>query len=416
MGSACLVCRRWRDIMQRQMWETLTTSLRGTSTRHLYALYNPQSGILTHVRRLIIRKTDYTENESLRALLELMPRDSLKEFKSLSITSPQAFKDLFVWQTKLERFDAFVLPILSEFGTCDWILPFLSGIKSYKMLFRWPMADQSLKLHKLLFRGMSRLEQLNICFDQSRLSGAPVDAFVDIFSLLTSDYQFSRLQDLVMSGINIASSSWLLLDRFDISKLHTLRLRECIGITNLLNSMSDWYTENTGQLHTFEVIFPWAWVVVDQGFANAAVERFLTACPSLWILHIEHNGFHLVHTDCIARHGHTLQTLMVGTVSWLRSHYDPNAPSYSVQDLEAILEACQHLSSISLDMPMRLVNLGPLQQRGRYFQLAQQKKNEAYALPEFESVLVSLTFKSHSLPVRRLTLSPVYHLRSSQYT
>lgn len=393
MGSVSLASRRWKDIMARHMWAALVTDFRPSMTRQRSALLNPQSAILIHIRRLVIMSFSNpllggSGEEDLRRFLENMPQHRLREFKCFSALSPKTFKDLIIWQSKLERFDGYIKPIVADFQHCDWLLPHLSSIRFYKLVLRESTVERSLRIHKILFQGMSGLKQLHVCYDYRHISTAPEHAFVDVRSAFTDCICFPRLVVLSLCGVDISSSSQLFLGLFNLSKLRTLRLLDCIGVTTALNSISGWYSKNTGRLDTLHFNFPRVCVATNQGFPTAAVERFLMACPPLVSLRIEQYGPHPVRMECISRHGGTLQSLTLGTFTWPVDP-GPDAPSYSAEDLEAILKTCRFITTLSIDMPFRSVNLGSVHDMGRGFELIKQKENESYIFTEFETILVS---------------------------
>lgn len=392
MGSVSLASRRWKAVMARHMWAALITDFRPSITRHRSVLLNPQSGILIYIRRLVILSFSNpflggSGEEDLRRFLENMPQHRLREFRCFSALSPKTFKDLIVWQSKLERFDGYIKPLVAEFQHCDWLLPHLSGIRFYKMVLRESTVERSLKIHKVLFRGMSGLKQLHVCYDYRHISTAPEHAFVDVRSAFTYRICFPQLVVLSLCGVDISGSPQLFLDLFNLSKLRILRLLDCIGVATALRSISNWYSKNTGRLDTLHFNFPRVCVATNQGFPTAAVEGFLMACPPLISLRIEQYGPRPVRMECISRHGDTLQSLTLGTFTWPVDP-GPDAPSYSAKDLEAILKTCRRLATLSIDMPFRLVDLGSVHDMGRCFELIKQKENEPCVFTEFETTLV----------------------------
>lgn len=83
------------------MWTTFITGFQPSFNQKLGALIYPRSGILPHVRRLIVYKVSSLFlsrlEPELRRFLECMARGSLKVFVSLSTLSPAIFKDLLLW-------------------------------------------------------------------------------------------------------------------------------------------------------------------------------------------------------------------------------------------------------------------------------------------------------------------------------
>lgn len=101
MAHIRLVCTTWKAVVAPQMWTTFIRDFQPSYNQNLGALIYPRSGILPHVRRLIVCKVSnlfLSDLETgLRRFLECMSRGSLKVFVGLSTLSPVIFKDLLIW-------------------------------------------------------------------------------------------------------------------------------------------------------------------------------------------------------------------------------------------------------------------------------------------------------------------------------
>jgi hypothetical protein len=395
MTNIRLVCSTWKALIGRQIWGTFITDFAPTARQDLHALLSPKSGILAYVRRLIVCKVpclflDDLE-EALTRFLECMPRGSLKVFLSLSTMSPAIFKDLIAWHPKLERFEAFIRPDEDEFTQCDWITRRLSEVRTYQMWVKRKTEEDSLEVHRRLMTGMLSLEDLEVYYEPRRVFQASEKLYVDISPALVSGTYFSRLSILTLMGVDMRACSSPLLERFEIYKLRKLNLLDCSFSSVFITSLSSWYTENAGLLDTFHFRYPCHLSENAGMILRASLERFVAVCPSLSRLVIECRGHDALPVNCITKHGSTLQSLRIGMDAWPDRHNTVKlyTPTYSAQDLEAILRACQTLESVGFDMPFDTVNLGSVSEAEPPFELARQSTNEMYALPEFEHFLVS---------------------------
>ncbi|KAF1926790.1 uncharacterized protein M421DRAFT_6698 [Didymella exigua CBS 183.55] len=421
MVNIRLVSATWKAVVARQMWTTIITDFRPLENQDLGALFHPKSGILPYVRRLIVCKVDglFLRDlvTGLRRFLERIPRDSLKEFVSLSPLSPAMLKDLIAWHRDLERLEAFIDPILDEFKQCDWMLPRLSKIKTYQIWIQRTTEKQSLEVHRMLMNGMSSLEDLEIYYEPRRISQASPKLFVDISSIFATGIRLSRLNNLTLWGVDMRQSSSPLLERFEISKLRKLHLLDCSYASMFTNSLSDWYSEYGGLLDTFHFRYPCHLSVAARKVVSASLKRFIMVCPSLSYLIIEHRGNPVVPVDCIIKHGKTLRGLRVGTDAWPGSleRFEFHAPTYPARDLETILAACQYLKTLGLDMPFNAVDLGPISDPKISFELARQATNEVHVLPEFEEFLSIIGRHPNIRTLRILTLPKMRYKYRSQF-
>lgn len=395
MTNIRLVCSFWKALIERQIWGTFITDFAPEKKQDLDALLSPKSGILPHVRRLIVCKVPdlYLEDleTALRRFLECMPRGSLRVFLSLSTLSPAIFKDLIAWHPKLERFEAFVNPVEDEFTQCDWMAQRLSEIDTYQMWIKRKMEEDSLELHRRLMTGMSSLEELEVYYEPRRVYQASSKLYVDISPAFVNGTYFHRLSIVTLMGVDMRQCSSPLLERFEVYKLRKLHLLDCSFSSVFLTTLSKWYNENIGSLDTFQFRYQPHLSTTAGKRLRASLERFITVCPSLSRLVIEYRGHRVLPVSCVTKHGKTLRSLRMGKDVWpdRLDTVELYTPTYPARDLATILRACKQLEGLGFDMPFNAVNLGCISDAKCSFELASQAKDEMYALPEFEDFLVS---------------------------
>lgn len=398
MTNIRLVCSTWKVLIGRQIWGTFITDFAPTEKQDLDVLLNPNSGILPYVRRLIVCKVPSLFSEdletALRYFLESMPRGSLKVFLSLSTMSFKVFKDLVAWHPRLEQFEAFVEPNENDFMQCSWMMRRLAEVKIYQLWIKRKREEDSLELHRKLMIGMLRLENLEVHYEPRRVFQAPAKLYVDISPVFVNGTYFPRLSTLTLMGVDLRLCSSSLLERFEVYKLRTLNLLDCSFSSVFMNSLSDWYTKNAGLLDAFHFRYPSHLLKTAGKVLTVSLKRFITVCPSLSSLVIEYRGHDVLPVSCITQHGETLQRLRMGMDVWPDRHNTIKlyASTYSARDLETILDACQKLKGLGLDMPVGAVDLGSVSDAESSFELARQASGEVYALPEFEHCLVSHKF------------------------
>ena len=376
--------------MARLMWATFTTDFQPCGPQDLDALLALRSGILPHVRRLVVQQPRdlVLTNDCLKSILENMPRKSLKELINFNSMNLMDLKDVLLSQSGLQRIYGYIIPDPTDLQQCNWMWPYLSGIRIYTVILKEHTLTRELKMQQSLLHGLSMLKQLHICYDTYRSPSGVQEAFADISLMLTSELRLSRLKSILLWRIDMKQSSQLLFDRIDVSRLCTLRIVECIGVEPFLDRMADWYNDNSGSLEAFGFSFTKKWWVSNQNSTRYSVERFLLICPPLSFLCLDFCETPLLRTDCIIRHGKTLQKLHVSAYSW-PAEPETSVQVYSVQDLEAILEACQRLIRISVDIPWGLVDLGSVDQQSCEYELTRCEGDQLLVLREFESMLVS---------------------------
>ena len=91
--------------MARLMWATFTTDFQPCGPQDLDALLALRSGILPHVRRLVVQQPRglVLTNDCLKSILKNMPRKSLKELINFNSMNLMDLKDVLLSQSGLQR-------------------------------------------------------------------------------------------------------------------------------------------------------------------------------------------------------------------------------------------------------------------------------------------------------------------------
>jgi hypothetical protein len=172
----------------------------------------------------------------------------------------------------------------------------------------------------------------------------------------------------------------------ELSNLRTLSFLCCNQIGIFLDELLNHYaTKGSGQLSDL--------TINDYSKDVPAVERFLKSGPKLTRLVLDIASHKLVNKDCIIAHSSTLITFRLGTCE------KRPPPCYPVDDIKAILVACQKLENISINLPK--VHLDDIRGMGEDIQLGRNQNGVTHVETEFEAMLAA--FAQHT-PLKTLAM------------
>lgn len=329
--------------MAPMMWEELETDLGAASARSMATLLHPRSGILGHVRDLEINGTKEGEDR-LKLVIAAIPQDRVRSVWTEFDMGTLTLQLLLLSQRKIEYlsgFERLATPGHSESSDLD-----------SKEHYEW-MGSSLLEVLSIHLSTANRLESVSRCCPKITtlsLRIHPVSASGGTGTSLSALFNhkeaplFPNLTVLRLWFLNIASpEGQTVCKSLNLSKVRTLELVECYPFIPLLESLSSFYTDNTGDLSGFSIAVPTPPYQAPESIQ--AVEKLLRACPQLESLQLDLSQHGFVAKDCILAHCQTLIKLWISTgVSSLDDHL-------SAEDMGSILGACNKLSELAINMP-----------------------------------------------------------------
>ena len=326
------------------MWEELETDLGAASARSMATLLHPRSGILSHVRDLEINGTKEGEDR-LKLVIAAIPQDRVRSVWTEFDMGTLTLQLLLLSHRKIEDlcgFERFATPGHSESSDLD-----------SKEHYEW-MGPSLLEVLSIHLSTANRLESVSRCCPKITTlslrihlisaSGGTGTSLSALFNHLKEAPLFPNLTVLRLWFLNIASpEGQTVCKSLNLSKVRTLELVECYPFIPLLDSLSPFYTDNTGDLNELSIAVPTPPYQAPESIQ--AVEKLLRACPQLESLQLDLSQHGFVAKDCILAHCQTLIKLWISTgVSSLDDHL-------SAEDMGSILGACNKLNELAMNMP-----------------------------------------------------------------
>jgi hypothetical protein len=316
-------------------------------------LLHPRSGILIHVRDLAIHGTKEGEDR-LRSVVAAIPRDRVRsvwtEFSMGTLTlqlilrSHRRIEDLcgFEWFATLGHSESSDLDSKEHH---EWMESSLLEVLSIHLsidTYKTPKKRVSDRLESVS-RCCPKITALSLFIhpvSPSRGTGTSLSA---LFNHPKEAPLFPNLTVLRIWQLNIASPEGkTACKNLKLSKVRTLELRECCPLAPLLENLSSFYTDNTGDLNELLIDVP---TQLDQAPETIqAMERLLKICPRLQVLQLDLSGHRLIAKDCILAHCQTLVSLWISTRS---------EDQFSARDMESVIGACTKLNRLAVNMPRK---------------------------------------------------------------
>jgi hypothetical protein len=188
-------------------------------------------------------------------------------------------------------------------------------------------------------------------------------------SAMFADLSFLFLEDITMSTPGTVFA------HLNMQKLKDLTLINCEDAHLFLDELSKYFSNNSGMLSAIRIVHL---LSAEDGDIETmiAIENLLKVSPELHSIELALNNFQVLSKDSILPHKETLYSLMVDTREYDIPRY------YKPEDLKEIVQACQKLQYIAIDMPP--VKLGKKSEMADKFSL-----NALSPHSRFEEVLVS---------------------------
>lgn len=190
------------------MWERLSVNLNATSKPMITTLCSPRSGILPHIRSLIVVRgpDDSAKEGTLALIISSIPSDRLEEF-SVSVAPSWLITQLLLQSHR--RITKLAVPLwtmekesvpaqIQWLTTSAWILPALSSVKRFVF---WLPTDQAFSSEtangfKSLAQTMSKLKDLCLVEIQSNS-----DIFASLEHLASQDQENAGLSHVWNLGL-----------------------------------------------------------------------------------------------------------------------------------------------------------------------------------------------------------------------
>lgn len=361
-----------------RMWYTFESlGLESTATKTFSDLLNSPRNIPRHIRSISIQPNNWrsspsgsvTDDEShrnLSLLLNALKRDSLKKFATGDGLESATFLDLLSAQGRLEQLCVY-LDFSDMSLSANWTMwfgthkSFIASrltevhdltIIDHIMLSIYDDATMShygalVILNRFFLANTPALTHLTICSDTYERTVGP-DFLKDLLvpyenRTLFSKVDLLKLKNLVLSQVNFRKRSDAILRSIDIGTLHCLELDACRNFAVLLEDIGhvlDLLQEPL--LSELKVRFrPQSLDTIGLG----AVEALLNSRIKLREINVHSAAAGLVEKGCIIRHADTLQSLTLSLSQTYSTHY------YPLNALQAILEKCQFLEALAIDLP-----------------------------------------------------------------
>jgi hypothetical protein len=395
MASVCLVSRGLRDNMIPLMWETLQLDMGPSYTKRFSTLLDPKSRILPHVRHLIVSSSlsnddafDVIADDRAKLLLSALPKDRLTKFHSMEDCSLSLLQVLLLTQRQLERCDA---PILYDatngphdldfvdFEMC--VTPLVTRLVS---LLTFAIVNRELSYASFRYYPIM-LERIKA------LKGLHIDGYsedddtvhnLDLSLILPAEPRKPLLKGLTslhLRQVDLAASPKVLFTHTIVGAIQTLVLNGCDNMCAFLLAMAADGATSVRALNWLEIGLPWD--LDDSEESVVAIESLLKACPILSDLDLDVADSRLVSMSAILRHAEGLKNLVLGT----GERSEPGI--YDVSDMAKLLQRCQVLGSLGINMPRAL--LGRITDLGMSFRLGPGRSDTEHVQSELESMLVS---------------------------
>jgi hypothetical protein len=371
--------------MATMMWRSLGPDLDASSDKSLATLLHPQNRILPHIRDLYCIGAD----EQIRLLLLALPRDNLTEFQADSSVSPLTIQMLLQSQRKLQHLNVFVIndPALLDDGHvpfCDsqtWIKPLVKEVKTLKTYLPTSPGKtaDSFRYYQFLLENIPSLKEL--CIDGYTEPNVPptwIDLRIIMQEGLTTA-RFPQLTSLRLKLVDLGKSSQVLFSNFKFSGLAKLCLIGCDHMATFMDALLEYYNKNSEVLEELCISLPWH--SSEPGADTHAIERFLKDGPKVQDLELDVSHHTLLDKACFIAQASSLKSLVLSTGRARQ------AKTYGVEEMKAILDACQKLKYLAVNLPE--VRLGPIMDLADTFRLGKHRGDLTHVDTEFEAMLVS---------------------------
>jgi hypothetical protein len=248
-------------------------------------------------------------------------------------------------------------------GTCPcYGYPAAGALYSTLQARRQDLANNTQSLQKLIivlkghkgysecFTATALLTQearslVELCLSNATMGMAGPDVMSDVMSVSWPSPQRTpqSLRALELDFLDLYDRNYQLTPWLDITQLKSLRLIRCTRIIPFLTTLAtELRASNVPLLQTFHI-------QSGQQFQEPSVNGVMNSFSGLQDVLISTDTTPLPSVACVAKHGESLTSLTL---------YTEDYTAYATADLATILEACQNLTQLALDLPELAIGNG----------------------------------------------------------
>jgi hypothetical protein len=193
---------------------------------------------------------------------------------------------------------------------------------------------------------------------------------------------FANLSSLFLKDMMMNTSDATVFAHLNMQKPNDLTLINCDDDHLFLDELSNYFSNHSGALSTVRIVQLEYSEEGEPQETITAVENLLKVSPELDSIELAINNHKLLSKDSILPHKETLYSLMVDTGEYDVPRY------YEPKDLRKVVQACQKLHYIAIDMPVKLGKMSELADKFSLNALSPQSNFEQILVNSLNNLVV----------------------------